>query len=217
MRVLSYPRPESLASVKEYDGKVSEKIQEDASDPKRKQVEYRFVHACFQRERGYEGAADAGSPVSRAFISKTKRTYLPTGRFLRISAGDQSLGPRRPIAYGTPPQAKLMSDIKSLQSLARDSLIASSQSVRPPIATHRQERQLDLNPGRINPGLIDEQGRPLFRAMIDTVRAGAATVRSRISARNSGSGFLAIFGKHCWRGPAGRQRKRMSAARKWQI
>ena len=78
-----------------------------------------------------------------------------------------------------------MSDIKSLQSLARDGLIASSQAVRPPIATHAQERQLDLNPGRINPGLIDEQGRPLFRPMIDTVNPGAAdaqieTIREKL-------------------------------------
>jgi len=162
-------------AVREYDGKVSERVKEDAEDPKRKSNEHAFVHACFLREGGYADAADMRKSryESVHFEEETKHICRRGGFFeypLVISRWDRDgLSP-----YGSPPQAKLMSDIKSLQSLARDSLIASSQAVRPPIATHREERQLDLNPGRTNPGLIDEQGRPLFRPMIDTVNPGAA-------------------------------------------
>lgn len=162
-------------AMKEYGGNVSDKVREQADDPKRKNTEHRFVHACFLREGGFEDAAD----ISRSryesihFEEETRHICRRGGFFefpLVVSRWDRDgLSP-----YGSPPQAKLMSDIKSLQSLARDGLIASSQAVRPPIATHREERQLDLNPGRINPGLIDEQGRPLFRPMIETVNPGAA-------------------------------------------
>ncbi|CTQ53119.1 Bacteriophage head to tail connecting protein [Roseibium album] len=162
-------------AMKEYGGNVSDKIKEEAEDPKRKNTEHRFVHACFLREGGFEDAADISKSryESVHFEEDSKHICRRGGFFeypLVISRWDRDgLSP-----YGSPPQAKLMSDIKSLQSLARDGLIASSQAVRPPIATHREERQLDLNPGRINPGLIDEQGRPLFRPMIDTVNPGAA-------------------------------------------
>ncbi|MBO6509647.1 MAG: hypothetical protein JJ979_14425 [Roseibium sp.] len=162
-------------AMKEYGGNVSDKVREQADDPKRKNTEHRFVHACFLRQGGFEDAAD----ISRSryesihFEEETRHICRRGGFFefpLVVSRWDRDgLSP-----YGSPPQAKLMSDIKSLQSLARDGLIASSQAVRPPIATHREERQLDLNPGRINPGLIDEQGRPLFRPMIETVNPGAA-------------------------------------------
>lgn len=162
-------------AMKEYGGNVSDKVREQADDPKRKNTEHRFVHACFLREGGFEDAAD----ISRSryesihFEEETRHICRRGGFFefpLVVSRWDRDgLSP-----YGSPPQAKLMSDIKSLQSLARDGLIASSQAVRPPIATHREERQLDLNPGRINPGLIDEQGRPLFRPMIETVNPGGA-------------------------------------------
>ncbi|MBG6148584.1 hypothetical protein IWQ51_006749 [Labrenzia sp. EL_142] len=162
-------------AVKEYDGNVSQKVKDDAEDPKRKSSEYRFVHACFLREGGFEEAADIRKSryESIHFEEESGHACRRGGYFeypLVISRWDRDgLSP-----YGSPPQAKLMSDIKSLQSLARDGLIASSQAVRPPIATHRQERQLDLNPGRTNPGLIDEQGRPLFRPMLETVNPGAA-------------------------------------------
>jgi|GEM_PF-2072240 len=162
-------------AVKEYDGNVSQNVKDDASDPKRKNNEVRFVHACFQREGGFDEAVDIGKSryESIHFEEDSKHICRRGGFFeypLVISRWDRDgLSP-----YGSPPQAKLMSDIKSLQSLARDGLIASSQAVRPPIATHRQERQLDLNPGRTNPGLIDEQGRPLFRPMLETVNPGAA-------------------------------------------
>ncbi|PVB59317.1 portal protein [Labrenzia sp. 011] len=165
----------SWQAVKEYGGNVSEKVKEEADDPKRKNTEHAFVHACFLREGGHPQASDIGQSryESLHFEEESKHICRRGGFFeypLVISRWDRDgLSP-----YGSPPQAKLMSDIKSLQSLARDSLIASSQAVRPPIATHAQERQLDLNPGRTNPGLIDEQGRPLFRPMIDTVNPGAA-------------------------------------------
>jgi len=162
-------------AVKEYGGKVSERVKEDAGDPKRKTREHVFVHACFLREGGHQAAIDTRkSRFESIHFEEASGHVCRRGGFfeypLVISRWDRDgLSP-----YGSPPQAKLMSDIKSLQSLARDSLIASSQAVRPPIATYREERQLDLNPGRINPGLIDEQGRALFRPMVDTVNPGAA-------------------------------------------
>ncbi|GAB4512985.1 MAG: hypothetical protein Tsb0019_10080 [Roseibium sp.] len=174
-------RVRSLAAwqaMKEYGGRVSPRVREDADDPKRRNTEHVFVHACFLRDGGLEEAADIRkSRFESVHFEEASGHVCRRGGFfeypLVVSRWDRDgLSP-----YGSPPQAKLMSDIKSLQSLARDGLIASSQAVRPPIATHREERQLDLNPGRTNPGLIDEQGRPLFRPMVETVNPGAADAK----------------------------------------
>jgi hypothetical protein len=162
-------------AVREYKDNVSQKVKDDANDAKRRDNEFVFVHACFLREGGFSDSVDISKSrfESIHFEDESKHICRKTGFFeypLVISRWDRDgLSP-----YGSPPQAKLMGDIKSLQALVRDGLIASSQAVRPAIATHKSERQIDLNPGRINPGLIDEQGRPLFRPMIDTVNPGAA-------------------------------------------
>ncbi len=162
-------------AVKEYQGNVSDRVSTDAGDPKRKSNEHVFVHACFKREGGQAGASDVSRSAfeSLHFEEESGHICRRSGFFeypLVVSRWDRDgLSP-----YGSPPQAKLMGDIKSLQSLAKEALIASSQAVRPPLATHDMERQLNLNPGRVNPGLINESGQPMFRPMIDTVNPGAA-------------------------------------------
>lgn len=169
---------EAWQAVREYNGKVSAELKRDAEDPNRKTNKATFIHACFLRDGGIKGAVDSkrSEYESVHFEEKTGHINRQSAFFefpLVIRRWDRDgLSP-----YGSPPQAKLMGDIKSLQSLARDDLTASSQSVRPPIATHKSERPLDLNPGRVNPGLIDEAGRPLFRSMVDTVNPGAANAK----------------------------------------
>lgn len=168
-------RLKAWQAVKEYNGKVSSKVKQDAEDPNRKNTEHVFVHACFKRENGRRDSADISRSAYESvhFEEETKHICKQSGFFeypLVISRWDRDgLSP-----YGSPPQAKLMGDIKSLQALAKDALIASGQAVRPPLAVHKVERQLNLNPGRTNPGLIDDEGRPLFRSMVDTVNPGAA-------------------------------------------
>lgn len=162
-------------AAKEYAGNVSSKVKSDADDPKRRDSKYVFIHACFAREGGYKDAPDIKKSQYESvhFEEQSKHVCKSSGYFefpLTISRWDRDgLSP-----YGSPPQAKLMGDIKSLQQLAKDALIASSQAVRPPLATHSLERQINQNPGKVNPGLINEAGQPLFRSMVDTVNPGAA-------------------------------------------
>ncbi|WP_150524022.1 portal protein [Roseibium sediminis] len=163
--------------VKEYgEKKVSSKVREDAGDPKRKTRTHTIVQACMLREGGYAGAVDAKKSLYEAihFETETKHICKQGGFFdypLSISRWDRDgLSP-----YGSPPQAKLMGDIKSLQKLAKDGLTASGIAVRPALAVYSVERPIDFNPGRVNPGMIDEQGRRLYAPMHDAVNPGASS------------------------------------------
>jgi hypothetical protein len=162
-------------AAKEYDGKLSEKVKADAEDASRRTNDHVFVHACVRREGGYLGAADVKRSLYESIHFEQDSGHIcRQGGFFEYPLVVRRWDRDGLSPYGSPPQAKMMGDIKSLQSLVKDSLVASAQAVRPPLATHKNERPLDLNPGRVNPGLIDEQGRRLYGAMIDTVNPGAA-------------------------------------------
>ena len=162
-------------AAKEYDGKLSEKVKADAEDASRRNNDHVFVHACVRRERGTPGATDVRRSLYESIHFEQESGHIcRQGGFFEYPLVVRRWDRDGLSPYGSPPQAKMMGDIKSLQSLVKDSLVASAQAVRPPLATHKNERPLDLNPGRVNPGLIDEQGRRLYGAMIDTVNPGAA-------------------------------------------
>jgi hypothetical protein len=59
-------------------------------------------------------------------------------------------------------------DMKTLQLMARDALLASQLAIRPPVATaYELDRPVNLNPGAINPKMIDpNSGRPLIQPVL---------------------------------------------------
>lgn len=163
-------------AVKEYQGKVSPKIAADAEDPKRKGNGYSFVHACFLRDGGHDSAADIRrSRYESIHFEEQSGHICRRGGFyeypLCVRRWDRDgLSP-----YGSPPQAKFMGDIKSLNKLASEDLVTAGMVNRPPLAVHKMQTPIDFNPGRTNAGLIDEQGRPLYRPMVDAINPGANT------------------------------------------
>ena len=59
-------------------------------------------------------------------------------------------------------------EMKSLQAMSRDSLLASQLGVRPPVATaYDLDRPVNLNPGAINPKMVDPNtGRNLIQPIL---------------------------------------------------
>lgn len=69
------------------------------------------------------------------------------------------------------PVAFAIGELRSLQEMARNELIAVQASIRPAYATYGKNMQrLNLNPGQVNPGLINAEGKQLFAPMNTGVR-----------------------------------------------
>jgi hypothetical protein len=66
--------------------------------------------------------------------------------------------------YGESPAMVALPELKSLQLMSRDALLASQMGIRPPVATAFElDRPVNLNPGAINPKMVDPNtGRPLI-------------------------------------------------------
>jgi hypothetical protein len=170
---------EAWQVAKIYGDGASAEVKKDASDPTRKANKINIIQAVFLRDGGVPGAVDRKRMQYESvhYESATKHICKRDGYAeypLIVRRWDRDgLSP-----YGSPPQAKLMGDIKSLQQLSKDDLQASAAAVRPPVGVHKVERPLNLNPGAVNPGMIDAQGRPLYRSMVDLQNPGAANEKA---------------------------------------
>jgi len=99
--------------------------------------------------------------------------------FTRYAWSDQG---QRPYSEG--PVAYAISEIQSLNALARDELLASQQALRPPLGTiGKNFMRLNFNPGASNPGLVNGDGRPLFAALNTGARPDFA--RAVVEARQA--------------------------------
>ncbi|MEM7070239.1 MAG: portal protein [Pseudomonadota bacterium] len=67
--------------------------------------------------------------------------------------------------YGHGPALPALSDAEILNRAWRSQIRASEKLVDPPIITSDLERALNLNPGGINTGMIDAQGKPLAQTL----------------------------------------------------
>lgn len=74
-------------------------------------------------------------------------------------------------AYAESPTMLAMAELKSLQAMSKDSLIASQQAIRPPLASaYPPDVPVNMNPGAVNAKMIDPAtGRLLVQPIVSSV------------------------------------------------
>lgn len=170
--------------------KVSGKVKEMANDPARKHHRVQVLHAVRPRDDtsrstpGIRGAAFASwylLPHDEHIIGEGGYWDFPFTRYAWSNQG------QRPYSEG--PVAYAISEIQSLNALARDELLASQQHLRPPTATiGKNFGRLNFNPGANNPGLISADGKMLFAPLTSGSRpdfAQAVLEQRRASVREA--------------------------------
>lgn len=153
--------------------KAGSKITAMANDPTQRHNVVRVMHCVKPREdkaRGDAMGAKAGAfashyclPDDEVHIGEGGFYEYPFTRYAWSNTGT------RPFSEG--PVAYALGEIKSLQEMAKNELLAIQTSLRPAYATAGKNfARLNLNPGVSNPGLISPDGRPLFAPMNSGVR-----------------------------------------------
>lgn len=159
--------------------KAGKKVIDAANDPSRKHEKIVVMHAV--RPRSDMGRANLGVrgsafeshyllPDDKHHIGESGFFEMPYIRYSWSNSG------ARPFSEG--PVAYALAEIKSLQEMAKNELIGVQTLLRPAYAVHgRNFNRLKLNPGSVNAGLVNAEGKPLFAPMSGNIRPDfAATV-----------------------------------------
>jgi len=144
--------------------KVGAKVLEYANDPKLRHETFRVMHGVLPRSdenmgrMGVRGAASASYyclPDEKHLIGEGGYYEFPYHRYAWSNTG------QRPFSEG--PVAYAIGELKSLNEMAKNELIASQSFIRPAMAVaNKNMTRLNFNPGHANPGLISPDGRLLF-------------------------------------------------------
>jgi hypothetical protein len=156
-----------------FDGPSGTKILNYANDPKLRHETFLVLHGVMPRsdtdqngKLGTRGAAFGSYyclPDEKHLIGEGGFFEFPFTRYAWANSG-QSPFSEGPVAYA-------IGEIKSLQEMAKNELLATSAVLRPPMATAgRNFVKLNFNAGANNPGLINGDGRPLFAPMNTGIR-----------------------------------------------
>lgn len=142
-------------------------------DDKQKHHTVRVMHAVKPRDDigradrlGMRGAAFASFycfPDDKHLVGEGGFNEFPFTRYAWTNSGTSP--------YSEGPVAVALGEIKSLQEMAKNELIAIQTAVRPAYGTFGKNYvKLNLNPSAVNPGLVSGDGRPLFAPLNTGVR-----------------------------------------------
>jgi hypothetical protein len=144
----------------------SDVVKTHASDPAKQDKYFRFIHAIVPAEQlpGYDGDFAWAS----VYIDLDQRKLVRQSGYNEFAAIVYTWTLPTHSPYGESPAMVALPEMKSLQAMSRDALLASQLGVRPPVATaYELDRPVNLNPGAINPKMVDPNtGRPLIAPIL---------------------------------------------------
>lgn len=153
--------------VKRFGEKAGDKVVAMANDPKRRHDRVKVMHAIrprddFRKQGLGVQTSDFEShyllPEEEHHIGESGFYEFPFVRYAWNNSG------QRPYSEG--PVAYAIGEIKSLQEMAKNELIATQTHIRPAFATYGKNfNRLNLNPGAVNGGLMTRDGKPLFQTL----------------------------------------------------
>lgn len=152
---------------------VGKKVVEMANNPKQRHELVTVMHAVKPRDdsdRVGKLGVKAGAfcsyyalPDEKHLIGEGGFYEFPFHRYAWSNTGT------RPYSEG--PVAYAIGELKSLQEMAKNELLATSALLRPAMAVSGKNFvRLNFNPGAVNPGLITPDGHKLFEPMNGGVR-----------------------------------------------
>lgn len=157
----------ALQLVKKFEGKVSEKVKNLAKDSKTQDTMVNIVHAVHP-ESDSDGSEKKRKRWVSRYIEKDNRHEIAAGGFYEFPFIIYPWAPIDGSAYAEGPAMLALAELKSLQAMGRDALLASQLGIRPPLASaYAPDVPVNLNPGSVNPKMVDPQtGRLLVQPIL---------------------------------------------------
>ncbi len=148
---------------------LSPKVQAKANDPKAWHERVELLHwVGYRKDKGYRNDPLRSSPVESCYVEVETKHEIKRGGFgyWPIISYVWNQVPHSP--YGESPVMLVLAEIKSSNVLSKNALLAAQQHTRPPVATSDDgaQNRPNLNPGAINHGMLDGQGRLKMQPII---------------------------------------------------
>lgn len=163
--------------------RVSQMIREKAADPAQMDQRYDFLHAVYPARELSSRAIPGNKPYASMYVEMDTKHEIAFNGFWEFPYIVYTWNLVENQPYGEAPSFTILPEAKTLQLMARDEVLASQNNIRPAVATAFElERAVNLNPGMINPNMIDPStGRPLIQRIIEPVdpRMWEATIDAR--------------------------------------
>lgn len=148
-------------------------IQRMLDDEKQKHHTVRVMHAVKPRDEQARGGRIGmrGSPFASFYAFPDDKHLIGEGGFNEFPFVRYAWTNTGTTPFSEGPVAIALGEIKSLQEMAKNELIAVQTAVRPAYGTFGKNYvKLNLNPAAVNPGMVSAEGRPLFSALNTGVR-----------------------------------------------
>ncbi len=150
--------------------RVSARVKAAADSADRTEERFQFLHAVQPRQEvGSQASGRNNMDFASYYVESESRHLVGDGGYFEFPYIDFRLQTAPDATYAEGPAMLALSDLKMLQVMARDTIRAAQKRTDPPLAVADDgvmERP-NLDPGALNPGAVDAQGRMLIRP-IDT-------------------------------------------------
>lgn len=152
--------------------RCSADVKAKASDPKKKDQMVELVHAVLPRaERGSGLNTRRNAAWAEFYFERKTKHMLFEGGYNAFPYVVYHWNQMGHQAYSEGPMALALAEVKSLNALSKDALMASQQAVNPPTASIDDGfGRVNLNPGKNNPGLVSAEGRLLVQPIVTAPR-----------------------------------------------
>jgi hypothetical protein len=156
----------AIQAYERFGDRNSPTLIQHAKDPARMDKFFPFLHAVMPTEQLRGAMTD--QPFVSVYMDYNNRTIVSEGGFYEFPFVVYTWTLPSQSAYGESPGMIALPELKSLQLMSRDSLLASQLSIRPPVGTAFElDRPVNLNPGAINPKAVDPNtGRSLIQPIV---------------------------------------------------
>jgi hypothetical protein len=147
----------ALQVVKQFGDATSLKTKNMANNPTTADQKVELVHAVYPEVEGLEEYDDNESkPWTSMYIERENKHLLRKGGYYEFPYIIYPWSPIDGSAYAEGPAMLALAELKSLQAMGRDTLIASQLGIRPPLASaYSPDVPININPGSVNAKMVD--------------------------------------------------------------
>ena len=150
----------ATAAMEYFKGKVSAQVKQASEDPRQRSKRFSFMHCVIPFEQANDGK-HKDKPNAGFWVDLADKSIISRDGFYEFPYHIYWWDQIDQEPYGQSPVMAMLADIRMLQLMNKHSIEAMSQYVKPPMATMAgiYKKRPNLNPGKINPGYLDESGR----------------------------------------------------------
>ena len=139
----------------------------DAQNPANAEKMHKFVHCVIPRTDFTDKVGAMAAPWRSVHVAYEDKATVGESGFFEFPLIDLRWLPEPGRVYGEGPVMRVLADVQSLNLMSKNELIASQQSIDPPLLVARAGvmNRADTNPGSIIVGGIDAAGRKMVEPL----------------------------------------------------